>query len=66
MKWTTAFGQAVRANPSLAAMLAFELGLMVYAACKARRGEPAGVHQAQAFSSALPFIAIATGRRKKR
>jgi len=66
MRWRTAFGRAVRANPRLSAMIAFELGLLFYAACKARQGRPASIPPAEAFVSAGPLVVEAMIKRKRR
>ena len=71
--WRQSFGEAIRANPRLSATLAVEIGLVCYAALKARRGRSASVPPVEAVIEALPVLAAAavaapamTPKRKRR
>ncbi|HZP79481.1 MAG TPA: hypothetical protein VFB45_25330 [Pseudolabrys sp.] len=63
--WRQGLVEAVRSNPKLSGMLALELGLLLYAASRARRGKAAIVPTAQELleslaalaAVALPFVA---------
>jgi hypothetical protein len=58
--WRASFREAIRANPKLSATLAFEMGLLLYAALRARTGKHAGVPPAATIIDAVPVIAAAT------
>jgi hypothetical protein len=57
--WKASFREAIRANPKLSATLAFEAGLLLYAALKARTGKYAGVPPAATIIDAVPVVAAA-------
>ena len=57
--WRASFKEAIRTNPKLSATLAFELGLLCYAALKARTGKYAGVPPAATIIDAVPGVAAA-------
>jgi hypothetical protein len=57
--WRASFVEAVRTNPKLSATLAFEVGLLCYAALKARAGKYAGVPPAATVIDAMPAVATA-------
>jgi hypothetical protein len=71
--WRAAFGQAIRANPTLSATLAFELGLLLYATLKSRHGRSPAMPPAKTIIEAVPLLAAAaisapaiTPRKRKR
>lgn len=53
------FKEAIRTNPKLSTTLALELGLLCYAALKARTGKFAGVPPAATIIDAVPAVAAA-------
>jgi len=57
--WRDSFREAISANPKLSATLAFEMGLLCYAALKARTGRYAGVPAAATIIDAVPVMAAA-------
>jgi hypothetical protein len=57
--WRTAFREAVQENPKLSATLAFELGLLLFAALKARYGRPSSMPSSAELIEAVPVLALA-------
>jgi hypothetical protein len=57
--WRGALIDAIRANPRLSGTLALELGLLLYATLKARRGRSATMPPVETVIEALPVIAAA-------
>jgi len=57
--WQASFKEAIRTNPKLSTTMAFELGLLCFAALKARTGKFAGVPPAATIIDAVPAVAAA-------
>jgi len=57
--WRGALVDAIRANPRLSGTLAIEMGLLLYAMLKARRGRSATMPPVEVVMEALPAIAAA-------